>query len=665
MWQRSVFWPALAVITLLGAVLRFWGFNSLPPGLWYDEALVSRLAMAISESHVAPVYFETDFGGIHPLLIYTTIVARWITDNHPLAIRYGIAGLGVLSVPVLFLSVRAMFRLDGEFIRQGTIGGMLAALISAFLFPLLLLNRVGVEVTMPTLGAAMVFWMLSDGLRTGHSRYFLLLGLTLGVSLYSYQSARFLPIAVAVACLWVLVTSTGRKRLLPRLTLGAITALVVYLPLLLYFARHPSAFVSRAGAASYNTLGPSAGSVPLAVLANTLRTIAGLSVSGFGDALARHNIPGRPFFDPFLSVLFWLGLTVILPSPSRRSSAILLTWAGVMLLPVILTDGAPTFTRMMGAMPALVGICSVGALLLFDLVAAKSARLAYAVLAAGLSLSLATNVYDYFWRWASDPRLFDAFQVGDWQAATLARDQSRDHDVYLPSNLLDGSRPTFDVLLPIDSVRAIPGPDCLVYPNRPSRQTTFIIDSLNDDQTLGRLEELYPTGSEGKPILHQPEPFPLFQVFVVPAEAEPAALPNQVNAVLGSEVRLAGYSIGPADLRPGDSLAVVLYWEALADRLSDYTVLVHLFAPGNENVPPAAQSDGPPCGGLHPTGRWAAGERVVDQHVLVLPQDYAEARAVIAVGMYSPSSLTRLPIAGSDLLMNGDRLRLTEIRVIP
>ena len=655
---------ALLLVTLLGAALRLWHLDSLPPGLWYDEALVTRLAMVTKVSQFAPVYFESDFGGIHPLLIYTTIFVRWLAGNHPLAIRYGTAALGALSVPVLLLSVRAVLQLDDGRIRRASLGGLLAALISAFLFPSLLMSRVGVEVTMPALGAAIVFWMLSKGLHTGQWHYFLLLGLALGVSLYTYQSARFLPIAVALASLWSLVISKGWRRLLPGLTLGATVALVVYLPLLLYFLGHPSTFVSRAGTATYNTLGPGASSVPLALVTNAAKTLAGFSVPGFGDALARHNIPGRQFFDPFLSVLFWLGIVTLAAKPHQRSSAILLSWAGIMTLPVVLTDGAPTFTRMMGAVPALVAISAVGALMLVDVIAATSVHLANAVLVMGLSLSLVTNTYDYFGRWANDPRLFDAFQVGDWQAAILARDKAENSDVYLSSNLLDGSRPTFDVVLPIDSVRNVPGPDCLVYPNAPDRDALFVVDVLNDPVTVGALKGTFRDGQLTETIHHQPEPFPLFQVFRVPAGSRPDSAPIAVSVRLGDSIGLSGFSLLPTQLRPGDLLTLTLYWQALSRPEADYTVFAHLYSLEGESTAPAAQSDGSPCNGSFPTSLWRPGEVVLDKRTIALPKDFSGDTVVLSVGMYSPSTLERLPVSGSGLEAEDNRLRLVEQRVV-
>ncbi|MCZ7673401.1 MAG: hypothetical protein M5U34_42935 [Chloroflexi bacterium] len=70
---------------------------------------------------------------------------------------------------------------------------------------------------------------------------------------------------------------------------------------------------------------------------------------------------------PSFRFLFWLGAGMLILaveeaclSLSKGPFAILLiSWTSVMLLPVILTDGAPTYTRIFGAIPALAAIAAL------------------------------------------------------------------------------------------------------------------------------------------------------------------------------------------------------------------------------------------------------------------------------------------------------------------
>lgn len=77
---------------------------------------------------------------------------------------------------------------------------------------------------------------------------------------------------------------------------------------------------------------------------------------------------------------------------------------------------------------------------------------------------------------------------------------------------------------------------------------------------------------------------------------------------------------------------------------------------------PIAQSDSAPCGGTFQTECWQTGETIVDEHVIVLPEDYAGDAVSLATGLYDWRTLTRLTATGGDVLL-GDRLRLQTIPV--
>ncbi|MEW5987545.1 MAG: hypothetical protein AB1791_13000, partial [Chloroflexota bacterium] len=216
---KAKVWFLLGLTTLLAAGLRFYHLDRLPPGLWFDEAWVSLQARDVVANGVYPLYFAADFGGIHPLVVYLTVVARWLTHNDPLAIRYAIAAAGVLTIPLTFLSLRAIFALeDGgdwgirRFLptsipkspnpRDSSDVALIGALVLAITFPYLLLNRVGFEVTLPAVFSPLIFGPLALAWREGGRRHYLLAGLALGASLYAYYAARLLPVAVIGVVLW-------------------------------------------------------------------------------------------------------------------------------------------------------------------------------------------------------------------------------------------------------------------------------------------------------------------------------------------------------------------------------------------------------------------------------------------------------------------------------
>lgn len=659
--RRSGLWIGLALVLLLAAGLRAYRLDSLPPGLWFDEAWVSLQARDLPARPVPPVYFAADFGGIHPAVVYLTALARWLTGGDPLAIRYAVAAAGVATIALTFVALRAIFQADAETRDNAGVTALAGALILALTFPFLLLTRIGFETALPAIPACLVFFFLARASRGEQmaARY-VWAGVALGASLYTYYSARFLPVAVAVALLWLAWRSARPRRYLTGLGVIALFAFAAFLPLAVYFLQNWAQFAGRAGLSSYNTLGPGAESVPRALLTNLLKTLAGFSLPGYGDALVRHNLPGRPVFDPFLSLLFWLGVVALARRPRQAGSALLLSWAGVMLLPAMLTDGAPTYTRLLGAMPALAGIAAAGGRALFGWLR-RPAWLAPAVLATGLAVSLGMTVNDYFGRWARHPGLYDAFQVGEWEAATLAQARLAEGPVYVIPNLVTPERPTFDLLLRGSGVKAA-GAGCLAALERPGRPVTYLLDVGQAGDTLERLQALFAGQGTVARIVHPPTGATLFAAYRVPAGVQPAYAAQPVGASFGP-LALKGAAVDPAQPRPGEALTVRLIWQAGAAPPADYTVFVHLYAPGQEDQSLAAQSDQAPCGGAYPTSRWEAGEIVVDEHTLVVPPDFAAQTAVLAAGVYSWPSLERLPLQAETGVLPGERLRLAELPI--
>lgn len=659
-------WPWLALITLLAAVLRFYRLDVLPPGLWFDEAWISLQARQVQASGDLQVYFASGEGGIAALFVYLTGLARILTQNDPLAIRYAAAAVGVLTTALTFFALRAILQLDDEQARPRNFTALLGALVFAIAFPNVLLHRVGFESMLPAPAGALALWAFAQSQHTRRARFDVLCGLALGLAQYTYSAARLLPFVVAGAAAWLAWRSGDWKAQVWPLGRSLLIALGVFLPLGLYFVQNPEIFAQRAILTSYNTLGPGATSAPLAVLTNLLRTLVGFSLPGFGDALPRHNLPGRPLFDAFLSLLFWLGVVWLVLHP-HRSSAILGIWGGVMLLPVILTDGAPTFPRMLGAMPALAGWCAVGGTAFFRVLTAYHRRLAIIAISLGLLFSLSVTVYDYFVRWANDPRLFDAFQVGEWQAASRARDRATNGPVYLTANLINPAHPTFDLLLNGSPVKSFPGPNCLVYFDPPAQSMTYLIDALSPDakEIADTLRQRFPASHKGEPILHEPEPFPLYEVVEVPAGSQAAPPASTTTGDFGGLVRLTGYDLRPATPYPGEVVMLRLYWQALASMEADYTVFVHLFVPGEESATPQAQSDAQPCEGAYPTSSWAAGEMVMDTRTLNVPAGFPTDQATLVLGLYAWPSLERLPLADTTASLPDNRLRLVEISLGP
>lgn len=113
-------------------------------------------------------------------------------------------------------------------------------------------------------------------------------------------------------------------------------------------------------------------------------------------------------------------------------------------------------------------------------------------------------------------------------------------------------------------------------------------------------------------------------------------------------VTLDGVVLSGSETWSGGSISVLLEWRALAETEHDYSVFVHLLNPEGVLV---AQHDGMPVGQQRPTSGWQAGERVIDEHEIVLPPDLPSGQYSLRVGWYDWQTQERVLLAdGDDLL---------------
>ncbi len=114
----------------------------------------------------------------------------------------------------------------------------------------------------------------------------------------------------------------------------------------------------------------------------------------------------------------------------------------------------------------------------------------------------------------------------------------------------------------------------------------------------------------------------------------------------GGPILLRAAATAPA--HSGQSLSVVLYWQAETPVAASYTVFTQLFDPSGRLV---AQQDNLPVQGLAPTDTWQAGTVIRDAYTLALPPDAAPGAYSLQVGMYDSEGrrpLTLHDAEGSD-----------------
>ncbi len=137
---------------------------------------------------------------------------------------------------------------------------------------------------------------------------------------------------------------------------------------------------------------------------------------------------------------------------------------------------------------------------------------------------------------------------------------------------------------------------------------------------------------------------PYVWIYKTGPEISEKSYPYPIDAMIGEDIHLLGYDYKPSQAKPGDTVQVTLYWEALNSPTGDYTVFTHLLDAQGRLV---AQSDSQPQSGKYPTYLWDQNERIMDQYQLVIPVETPPGNYEISVVMYSLETLERLPIIDS------------------
>jgi hypothetical protein len=149
-------------------------------------------------------------------------------------------------------------------------------------------------------------------------------------------------------------------------------------------------------------------------------------------------------------------------------------------------------------------------------------------------------------------------------------------------------------------------------------------------------------------------------VKIVPWRPRQYVISNPLQVGLGNQVDLIGYDLGTLEARPGETIALTLYWEARHDLGQDYTVFTHLID-YEDHV--WAQKDSQPLGGNYPTSFWDAGDVVCDPYEIMLPPDVPAGHYELEVGLYLASTGERLSVLDDAGQVLDNRILLDTVMV--
>jgi hypothetical protein len=524
------------------------------------------------------------------------------------------------------------------------------ALITAGAFWHLNLSRVGFRAVSFPLLVALCLWWFSRGLRTGHWRDFALGGTCLGLSLYTYTVARFVPLAfLALIVYWLVRRLPVRWR---GLLLFFGVAVMVAVPLLVYAVQHLDMFIARSAQVSIFNPGIDQGDLTGTLVRHVVETLG--MFNWRGDFIPRHNMPHRPVFDAAMGLFFLLGLMVtVWRAAQRREYALLLIFFAVMLVPTVLAEGAPHFLRAVGILPVLFVFPAVGLRTLGEMLEGRPSQpLGTVAVALVLGMSLGATLDDYFEGHVHSKDVYYNFEAGavelaseinrfigtGWQCGagwsvldTEAMPQRRlllderlwDDWASLRYLVPDKSR---IVLLGEDAPRPLISEDEVRLVVWPFSQYQHHLASLPTESLISVWEGPLERGDLEKEA----------HLLCLTYEAvPPEQVPSNLRVSFERGIELLGYDLAPG--LPGTQLR--LFWRAGAALDMDYSVFVHL-RQGDQMM---AQSDSYPAQGYYPTRLWRPGDVVADDHHLTASVNAGEGYSLF-VGLYMLQTMERLQI---------------------
>jgi len=160
----------------------------------------------------------------------------------------------------------------------------------------------------------------------------------------------------------------------------------------------------------------------------------------------------------------------------------------------------------------------------------------------------------------------------------------------------------------------------------------------------------------GQTTLHHLEVAGRPRVFSVPEIQHP------MEMTFAETVLFLGYDLAADELRPGQPLQLTLYWQALQEMQTSYTVFTHLLD-ADEQI--RGQMDSVPLSGEAPTTSWITGEVIADPYQITLDPDAPPGDYTIEIGMYDANTGKRLPVYDSEgEAVKEERIALGEVQVV-
>jgi 4-amino-4-deoxy-L-arabinose transferase-like glycosyltransferase len=410
----------LLAILAVAVFFRFWHLSSIPPGVYPDEAINAN--QAISEP--GRIFYPENNGreGLFINLLYLSFslfsISIW-------SLKFISALVGVLTVFALYLLTKELFSNFHENDSRKIGVWVFSCFLLAVSFWHVNFSRIAFRAILVPFFLVFLFYFLFRGFRTQKISNFIIAGVFFGLGFHTYIAYRlagFLVILVLILW-WIFYRKQGLQKRFWRFAICFLLfAIIVALPLGIYFLKNPQDFISRAaGVSIFNQENP--------IKAFGKSLVSHLLMFNFrGDGNWRHNIAGEPVLFWPVGILFLIGIAWVICKtikatknknyPLLTTNYTLLSWWFIMLLPGILTiEGIPHSLRTIGASPPSFIFAGIGGYFVYSRIKKFLILKPKSLAKIGLIFSLFilsfafvfAQYWRYFWLWGKNPEVEGAF----------------------------------------------------------------------------------------------------------------------------------------------------------------------------------------------------------------------------------------------------------------
>jgi hypothetical protein len=376
----------LIIILLLAGFIRFWQLDTIPPGLWMDEAKNGNDAICALDSGDYKIFYpDPEPAGREGLYINLIAIVFNFFGIGIWQMRAISALFGTLTVLGVYLLTREISRLIKP-VTYELINYL--PLATSFLFAVsfwhIHFSRFALRAIMVPFLLAFSMYFLLRAIRKNTTFDFLWSSIFFGLGFYTYIPFRIAPLIIGTVLLvkiieyWKTHKWQGLKR---KGVLGIyigddwwkwnfyiLMIIIIALPIGLYFFAHPNDFFSR-----MNDIYSTTGKLTInKFLVGTVKTLAMFNFKG--DERWQLNFAGDPQLPFALGVFFVIGFFLLLKDliiaiiynrnnywQTILAVSLILSWFVVMLLPTIMSgEGLPHPLHSIGVLPIVYIITAIG-----------------------------------------------------------------------------------------------------------------------------------------------------------------------------------------------------------------------------------------------------------------------------------------------------------------